>query len=83
MRLGCCVIADIGDTADVLKLPVLVDAALDSRDGEPGMVGRARNAEVDAASNSCDGDPGKREVEPRTVGKDGKDVTLLSASWMS
>ena len=52
-------------------------------DGEPGMVGRAGNAEVDAASDSRDGDPGKREVEPRTVGKDGNDATSLAASGMS
>ena len=56
---------------------------MDSRDGEPGMVGRAGNAEVDAASDSRDGDPGKREVEPRTVGKDGNDATSLAASGMS
>ena len=47
------------------------------------MVGRAGNAEVDAASDSRGGDPGKREVEPRTVGKDRNDATSLAASGMS
>ena len=50
MTLGCC-------SAAAWKLPVVVDAALELHDGEPGMVGRVGNAEVDAASDSRGGIP--------------------------